>query len=53
LCVDPLSYLLFTSALQYLSVVQVIFEVQDILRQDLLFRCNLLEESFIPLQSSL
>jgi hypothetical protein len=24
-------------------VVQVIFEVQDILRQDLLFRCNLLE----------
>jgi hypothetical protein len=37
LCADPLSYLLFISALQYLSVVQVIFEVQGILRQDLFF----------------
>jgi hypothetical protein len=53
LCADPLSYLLFISALQYLSVVQVIFEVQGILIQDLLFRCNLLEGSFIPLRSGL
>jgi hypothetical protein len=51
LCADPLSYLLFITALQYLSVVQVIFEVQGILRQDLLFHCNLLEGSFIPLRS--
>jgi hypothetical protein len=34
-------------------VVQVIFEVQGILRQDFLFRCNLLEGFFIPLRSSL
>jgi hypothetical protein len=53
LCTDSLSYLLFISALQYLSVVQAIFEVQDILRQDLIFRCNLLEGFFIPLRSSL
>jgi hypothetical protein len=49
LCVDSLSYSLFISALQHLSVVQVIFEVHGILRQDLLFCCNLLEGSFIPL----
>jgi hypothetical protein len=34
-------------------VVQAVFEVQGILRQELLFRCNLLEGSFIPLRSSL
>jgi hypothetical protein len=53
LCADSLSYSLFISALQHLSVVQVIFEVQGILRQDLLFYCNLLEGCFIPLHSGL
>jgi hypothetical protein len=48
-----LSYLLFILALQYLYVVQAVFEVQGILRQELLFCCNLLEGSFIPLRSSL
>jgi hypothetical protein len=50
LCVVSLSYLLFILALQYLYVVQAVFEVQGILRQELLFRCNLLEGSFIPLR---
>jgi hypothetical protein len=53
LCVVSLSYLLFILALQYLYVVQAVFEVYGILRQELLFRCNLLEGSFIPLRSSL
>jgi hypothetical protein len=53
LCAVSLSYLLFILALQYLYVVQAVFEVQGILRQELLFRCNLLEGSFIPLRSSL
>jgi hypothetical protein len=51
LSVVSLSYLLFILALQYLCVVQDIFEVQGILRQELQFRCNLLEASFIPLRS--
>ena len=50
---DPLFYLLLISALQYSSVVQAVFEVQGILRQDLQFRCNLLEGSFIPLRSGI
>jgi hypothetical protein len=53
LCVVSLSFLLFISALQHLFVLQVIFEVQGILRQDLLFPCNLLEGFFIPLRYSL
>jgi hypothetical protein len=53
LCAISLSYLLFILALLYLYVVQAVFEVQGILRQELQFRCNLLEGSFIPLQSSL
>jgi hypothetical protein len=53
MCVVSLSYLLFILALLYLYVVQVVFEVQGILRQELLFRYNLLEGSFIPLRSSL
>jgi hypothetical protein len=53
LCAVSLSYLLFILALQYLYVVQAVFEVQGILRQELQFRCNLLEGSFIPLRSSL
>jgi hypothetical protein len=53
LCVVSLSYLLFILALQYLYVVQAVFEVHGILRQELLFRCNLLEGYFIPLRSSL
>jgi hypothetical protein len=44
---------LFILALLYLYVVQAVFEVQGILRQELQFRCNLLEGSFIPLRSSL
>jgi hypothetical protein len=43
----------FILALLYLYVVQAVFEVQGILRQELQFRCNLLEGSFIPLRSSL
>jgi hypothetical protein len=46
LCVVSLSYLLFILALLYLYVVQAVFEVQGILRQELQFRCNLLEGSF-------
>jgi hypothetical protein len=53
LCVVSLSYLLFIPALQYLYVVQAVFEVQGILGQELQFRCNLLEGSLIPLRSSL
>jgi hypothetical protein len=53
MCVVSLSHLLFILALQYLYVVQVVFEVQGILRQELQFHYNLLEGSFIPLQSSL
>jgi hypothetical protein len=53
LCAISLHSLLFICALQYLFGVQVIFEVQGTLRQDLLFRCNLLEGSFIPLRSGL
>jgi hypothetical protein len=53
MCAVSLSYLLFILALQYLYVVQVVFEVQGILRQELQFCCNLLEGSFIPLQSNL
>jgi hypothetical protein len=53
LCAISLSYLLFILALQYLYVVQAIFEVQGILRQEFQFRCNLLEGSFIPVRSSL
>jgi hypothetical protein len=53
MCAVSLSYLLFILALQYLYVVQAVFEVQGILRQELQFRCNLLEGSFIPLRSSL
>jgi hypothetical protein len=53
LCAVSLSYLLFILALQYLYVAQAVFEVQGILRQELQFRCNLLEGSFIPLRSSL
>jgi hypothetical protein len=53
LCAMSLSYLLLILALQYLYVVQAVFEVQGILRHELLFRYNLLEGSFIPLQSSL
>jgi hypothetical protein len=49
MCVVSLSYLLFILALLYLYVVQAIFEVQGILRQELQFRCNLLEGSFNPL----
>jgi hypothetical protein len=52
-CAVSLPYLLFILALQYLYVVQAIFEVQGILRQELQFRCNLLEGSFLPLRSSL
>ena len=52
LCDVSLSYLLFILALQYLYVVQVVFKVQGILRQELQFRCNLLKGSFIPLRSS-
>jgi hypothetical protein len=44
---------LFILALQYLYVLQAVFEVHGILRQELQFRCNLLEGSFIPLRSSL
>jgi hypothetical protein len=44
-----LSYLLFILALLYLYVVQAVFEVQGILRQELQFHCNLLEGPFIPL----
>jgi hypothetical protein len=46
LCAVSLSYLLFILALLYLYVVQAVFEVQGILRQELQFRCNLLEGSF-------
>jgi hypothetical protein len=53
LCAISLSYLLFILALQYLYVVQAIFEVQGIFRQELQFHCNLLEGSFIPLRFSL
>jgi hypothetical protein len=53
LCAVSLSYLLFILALLYLYVVQAIFEVQGILRQELQFQCNLLEGSFISLRSSL
>jgi hypothetical protein len=53
LCTVSMSYLLLILALQYLYMVQAIFEVQGILRQELQFRCNLLEGSFIPLRSSL
>jgi hypothetical protein len=53
LCDVSLSYFLFILALQYLYVVQTVFEVQGILRQELQFRCNLLEGSLIPLLSSL
>jgi hypothetical protein len=53
MCAVSLSYLLFILALQYLYVVQAVFEVQGILRQELLFRYNLLEGSFIPLRSNL
>jgi hypothetical protein len=53
LCAVSLSYLLFILALQYLYVVQDVFEVQGILRQEHQFRCNLLEGSLIPLHSSL
>jgi hypothetical protein len=53
LCDVSLSYFLVILALQYLYVVQAIFEVRGILRQELQFRCNLLEGSFIPLRSSL
>jgi hypothetical protein len=49
LCVVSLSYLLFILALQYLYVVQAVFEVQGILRLELQFHCNLLGRSFIPL----
>jgi hypothetical protein len=44
LCADSLSYSLFISALQHLFVVQVVFEVQGILRQDLSFHCDLVLE---------
>jgi hypothetical protein len=53
LCAVSLYYLLFILALLYLYVVQAVFEVQGILRQELQFRCNLLEGFFIPLRSSL
>jgi hypothetical protein len=43
MCAVSISYLLFILVLQYLYVVQAIFEVQGILRQELQFRCNLLE----------
>jgi hypothetical protein len=49
LCAISLFYLLFILALLYLYVVQAVFEVRGILRQELQFRCNLLEGSFIPL----
>jgi hypothetical protein len=39
--------MLFILVLQYLYVVQAVFEVQGILRQELQFCCNQLEGSFI------